>query len=100
VPANSKYKVYIIDEAHMLTPQAFNALLKTLEEPPLNVVFILATTEPDKLPTTILSRCERLFFKPISINGLSKKVVEIAKKKMPKLQLKQQTLLQECLLVL
>ena len=80
VPANSKYKVYIIDEAHMLTPQAFNALLKTLEEPPLNVVFILATTEPDKLPTTILSRCERLFFKPISINGLSKKVVEIAKK--------------------
>jgi DNA polymerase-3 subunit gamma/tau len=80
VPVNSKYKVYIIDEAHMLTPQAFNALLKTLEEPPKNVVFILATTESDKIPPTISSRCERLYFKPISIKGLSKKVQEIAKK--------------------
>ncbi|BAL80965.1 DNA polymerase III subunit gamma/tau [Caldisericum exile] len=78
VPVNSKYKVYIIDEAHMLTPQAFNALLKTLEEPPQNVVFILATTEADKIPPTISSRCERLYFKPISIKRLSKKIKEVA----------------------
>lgn len=77
VPVSSKYKVYIIDEAHMLTPQAFNALLKTLEEPPQNVVFILATTEADKIPPTIASRCERLYFKPISIQGLAKKVREV-----------------------
>ncbi|MGB9793604.1 DNA polymerase III subunit gamma/tau [Caldisericum exile] len=79
VPVSSKYKVYIIDEAHMLTPQAFNALLKTLEEPPQNVVFILATTEADKIPPTIISRCERLYFKPISIQGLSNKIKEITK---------------------
>src|SRR5690554_240694 len=59
-PAVGKYKVYIIDEVHMLTQAAFNALLKTLEEPPKNVVFILATTEPHKVPSTILSRCQRL----------------------------------------
>ena len=56
-PINVKYKVYIIDEVHMLTPEAFNALLKTLEEPPKHAIFILATTEPQKLPATILSRC-------------------------------------------
>ncbi|MGB9665975.1 MAG: DNA polymerase III subunit gamma/tau [Candidatus Cryosericum sp.] len=66
VPAHSRKKVFIIDEAHMLTPQAFNALLKTLEEPPDYVVFILATTEPQKLPETILSRCQRFDFKRIS----------------------------------
>jgi DNA polymerase-3 subunit gamma/tau len=80
VPVASKYKVYIIDEAHMLTMQAFNALLKTLEEPPHNVVFILATTEPDKIPSTIISRCERFYFKPISTDGLLSKVVEVASK--------------------
>ena len=79
-PISSRYKVYIIDEVHMLTPQAFNALLKTLEEPPQNVVFILATTAPEKLPATILSRCERFYFKPISINGLTKRIKEVAAK--------------------
>jgi DNA polymerase-3 subunit gamma/tau len=78
VPIASKYKVYIIDEAHMLTMQAFNALLKTLEEPPSNVVFILATTEPDKIPSTIISRCERFYFKPISTQGLFKKIKDVA----------------------
>ena len=66
-PTLGKYKVYIIDEVHMLTNEAFNALLKTLEEPPAYVMFILATTEPHKLPATILSRCQRFDFKRISI---------------------------------
>ena len=65
-PTNVRYKVYIIDEVHMLTTEAFNALLKTLEEPPKHAVFILATTEPQKLPATILSRCMRFDFKLIS----------------------------------
>lgn len=64
-PSLTKYKVYIIDEVHMLSTGAFNALLKTLEEPPPHVIFILATTEPDKLPDTILSRCQRFDFKRI-----------------------------------
>lgn len=64
-PSQAKYKVYIIDEVHMLSTGAFNALLKTLEEPPPHVIFILATTEPDKLPDTILSRCQRFDFKRI-----------------------------------
>ncbi len=78
VAVSSKYKVYIIDEAHMLTPQAFNALLKTLEEPPKNVLFILATTEPEKIPATIISRCERFYFKPISIQDLIKKIIFVS----------------------
>ncbi len=65
-PVIGKYKVYIIDEVHMLTKEAFNALLKTLEEPPPHVVFILATTEPQKCPATILSRCQRFEVKPIT----------------------------------
>lgn len=65
-PSNARYKVYIIDEVHMLSNSAFNALLKTLEEPPAHVVFILATTEPHKLPLTIISRCQRFDFKPIT----------------------------------
>lgn len=80
VPSNSKYKIYIIDEIHMLTNQAFNALLKTLEEPPKHIIFIFATTEPHKIPTTILSRCQRFDFKKINdeqiVNRL-KKIVEI-----------------------
>lgn len=64
-PARGRHKIYIIDEAHMLTEPAFNALLKTLEEPPSHVVFILATTEPQRIPLTILSRCQRFDFKPI-----------------------------------
>ena len=66
VPSNSVYKVYIVDEVHMLTVGAFNALLKTLEEPPAHIIFILATTEPHKIPATILSRCQRFDFKKIS----------------------------------
>lgn len=70
VPTNGKYKVYIIDEVHMLTTAAFNAMLKTLEEPPKNVIFILATTEPHKIPLTILSRCQRFDFKKLSNNEI------------------------------
>lgn len=69
-PNSSKYKVYIIDEVHMLTTGAFNALLKTLEEPPSHVIFILATTDPQKIPSTILSRCQRYDFKKISISEI------------------------------
>ena len=64
-PATGKYKVYIIDEVHMLSTGAFNALLKTLEEPPAHVIFILATTDPQKIPVTIISRCQRYDFKRI-----------------------------------
>ena len=67
-PTSAKYKVYIIDEVHMLTREAFNALLKTLEEPPAHVIFILATTEVHKLPETIISRTQRYSFKPIEIS--------------------------------
>jgi DNA polymerase III subunit gamma/tau len=59
MPAHSSYKIYIIDEVHMLSMSAFNALLKTLEEPPAHVIFMFATTEPHKIPVTILSRCQR-----------------------------------------
>ena len=69
-PAIGRKKIYIIDEVHMLSTEAFNALLKTLEEPPEYVVFILATTEPQKLPATILSRCMRLDFRRVSENTL------------------------------
>ncbi|MFN7088813.1 MAG: DNA polymerase III subunit gamma/tau, partial [Candidatus Paceibacteria bacterium] len=73
-PVKGKYKVFIIDEAHMLTPPAFNALLKTLEEPPEHAIFILATTEPEKLPPTILSRVQRFDFRRISISDIIKKL--------------------------
>ncbi len=73
-PTLGKYKVYIIDEVHMLTNEAFNALLKTLEEPPDYVLFILATTEPHKLPATILSRCQRFDFKRISIDNIISRI--------------------------
>jgi DNA polymerase-3 subunit gamma/tau len=63
LPFDSKYKVYILDEVHMLSKPAFNALLKTLEEPPKHVVFVLATTEPEKIPSTVISRCETYSFK-------------------------------------
>lgn len=69
-PANARFKVYIIDEVHMLSTSAFNALLKTLEEPPAHAVFILATTEPHKLPATIISRCQRFDFKRLSSNDI------------------------------
>lgn len=70
VPSFGKYKVYIIDEVHMLTTAAFNALLKTLEEPPQHIIFILATTEPHKIPSTIISRCQRFDFKKVSVNNI------------------------------
>ena len=74
LPTKAKYRVYIIDEVHMLTQGAFNALLKTLEEPPEHVKFILATTEPQKLPTTILSRCQRFDFKRITDENIIKRL--------------------------
>ena len=74
LPTKAKYRVYIIDEVHMLSTGAFNALLKTLEEPPEHVKFILATTEPQKLPATILSRCQRFDFKKISEENISKRL--------------------------
>lgn len=80
MPFSSPYKVYILDEAHMLTTQASNALLKTLEEPPAHVIFILATTDPEKLPDTILSRCLKLEFKSPSIDTLKEQLVSVAKK--------------------
>jgi len=76
-PAEGKYKVYIIDEVHMLSIGAFNALLKTLEEPPSYVIFILATTEVHKLPITILSRCQRYDFKRISIDTITGRMQEL-----------------------
>lgn len=80
LPFDSKYKVYIIDEVHMLTKEAFNALLKTLEEPPRHVIFILATTEEEKLPETIVSRCQSFRFKKPSHTILQKLVETVAKK--------------------
>lgn len=73
-PTQGKYKVYIIDEVHMLSTGAFNALLKTLEEPPSHVIFILATTDPQKIPVTILSRCQRFDFRRISTSEIAKKL--------------------------
>ncbi len=79
-PANAKYRVYIIDEVHMLSIGAFNALLKTLEEPPAHVIFILATTEVHKLPSTILSRCQRFDFKRIPPEAIAGRLKEVAVK--------------------
>ncbi|MBO5285513.1 MAG: DNA polymerase III subunit gamma/tau [Clostridia bacterium] len=76
-PVNCKYKVYIVDEVHMLTTQAFNALLKTLEEPPKHAVFILATTEVHKMPQTILSRCMRFDFRLVDLDTIAKQVASI-----------------------
>lgn len=79
-PVSAKYKVYIIDEVHMLTTESFNALLKTLEEPPEHVVFILATTEAHKLPATILSRTQRFHFRPVSEDKVAAHLAGIARK--------------------
>lgn len=80
MPSSGKYKVYIIDEVHMLSTSAFNALLKTLEEPPPHVVFIMATTEVQKIPNTILSRCQRFDFRRISTRQIAKHLESIVKK--------------------
>src|SRR3972149_6654749 len=79
-PFDSKYKVYIIDEVHMLTKEAWNALLKTLEEPPENVIFILATTEIEKIPETIISRCQTFIFKKPTETILKNLCLEVVKK--------------------
>ncbi len=78
-PTQSKYKIFIIDEVHMLSTSAFNALLKTIEEPPAHIVFMLATTELQKLPATIISRCQRFAFKKITHEGMLKKLESICK---------------------
>jgi DNA polymerase-3 subunit gamma/tau len=84
VPSSSRYKVYIIDEVHMLTPEAFNALLKTLEEPPEHIIFIFATTEVQKVPQTIRSRCQQFLFKRIPIS----RIVDVLKRIMQDLKVK------------
>ncbi len=84
-PFSSPYKVYIVDEAHMLTKEAANALLKTLEEPPSHVIFILATTDPEKLPQTILSRCQKVEFKSPNMETLSAHLMKIAEEEGKKL---------------
>jgi DNA polymerase-3 subunit gamma/tau len=89
-PAEGKYKVYIIDEVHMLTTEAFNALLKTLEEPPSHVIFIFATTAPHKIPNTILSRCQWFNFRRISLEDIINKLKMIIKDE--KLEIDDQTL--------
>ncbi|MDD4858402.1 MAG: DNA polymerase III subunit gamma/tau, partial [Candidatus Krumholzibacteria bacterium] len=76
-PAQGRSKIYIIDEVHMLTPQAFNALLKTLEEPPVHVYLIFATTEPHKVPPTILSRCQRFNFKRLELKEIASQLEKI-----------------------
>jgi DNA polymerase-3 subunit gamma/tau len=79
LPFSSQYKVYIIDEVHMLSKDAWNALLKTLEEPPVHVIFILATTELDKVPETIISRCQTFAFRKPSLDIIAKQVSKVAK---------------------
>ncbi len=80
MPAHSRYKIYVIDEVHMLSTSAFNALLKTLEEPPSHVMFLFATTEPHKIPVTILSRCQRHDFRRISLQALLAQVAAICER--------------------
>ena len=77
LPTRGRYKVYILDEVHMLTKEAFNALLKTLEEPPAHVVFVFATTEIERIPYTIVSRCQRFEFKRVSLTGLTEQLEHI-----------------------
>ncbi len=79
-PVNAKKKIFIIDEVHMLSKAAFNALLKTLEEPPLDVVFIFATTETEKVPVTILSRCQRFVLRRVDLNMITEHLINVAKK--------------------
>lgn len=85
-PSLGKYKVYVIDEAHMLSRGAFNALLKTLEEPPAHAIFVLATTEPHKLPATIISRCQRFDFRYLSIKDIAGFIKKIAKQEKIKIE--------------
>ena len=77
-PSRARFKIYIIDEVHMLTTPAFNALLKTLEEPPEHVKFIFCTTDPEKIPITVLSRCQRFDFPPVETRDIQSRLKEIA----------------------
>ncbi len=90
-PAKSRYKIYIIDEVHMLTREAFNALLKTLEEPPPHIIFVFATTEPHKIPATIVSRCQRYDFKRIPMKEILTNLKKIVEEE--KIQISQRALL-------
>ncbi|MBI2625742.1 DNA polymerase III subunit gamma/tau [Candidatus Parcubacteria bacterium] len=85
-PAKAKYKVYIIDEAHQLTKEAFNALLKTLEEPPAHAIFVLATTEVERMPATILSRVQRFDFKKFSVPQIEQRLTKLAKAEKVKIE--------------
>lgn len=86
LPAKSRFKIYIIDEVHMLTNEAFNALLKTLEEPPDYIKFFFATTAPEKIPPTIISRCQRFNLKPLKREDVKKKLIEICEKENIKIE--------------
>ncbi|MBN1887501.1 MAG: DNA polymerase III subunit gamma/tau [Thermoflexales bacterium] len=77
-PAEARYKVYVVDESHMLTNEAFNALLKTLEEPPPHALFVLATTDPQKMPATVLSRCQRFDFRRLTLREISGRLAKLA----------------------
>ena len=94
-PAEGKYKVYIIDEVHMLTNEAFNALLKTLEEPPRQVLFVFATTVPQKVPKTILSRCQCFYFRRISIDEIADKLKKIIEEEKLNIDIKSLRLIAE-----
>lgn len=96
LPSEGKYKVYIIDEVHMLSTGAFNALLKTLEEPPMHVIFILATTEPQKIPATILSRCQRFDFRGVSNKEIIHRINYIAKEEKIEVEDEAVRLIAEC----
>jgi len=87
MPVKLEHKVYIIDEVHMLTTEAFNALLKTLEEPPLHTVFVLCTTNPEKIPPTIISRCLRFDFRRANKEEIVENLKQVAKKENLKLKL-------------
>jgi DNA polymerase-3 subunit gamma/tau len=78
-PARDRFKIYILDEAHQITDAAFNALLKTLEEPPPHIVFMMATTEPEDIPQTIRSRCQHFSFHAVSFDDITKQLTDIAK---------------------
>ena len=79
-PSRARFKIYIIDEVHMLTPPAFNALLKTLEEPPAHIKFIFCTTDPEKIPITVLSRCQRFDFAPVEAKEIVARLAQIITK--------------------
>lgn len=96
LPSTGKYKVYIIDEVHMLSTGAFNALLKTLEEPPAHAIFILATTEAYKIPATILSRCQRFDFKSIQIKDIEDRIEEVCQMQNQKITPEAVRLIAEC----